>query len=171
MTTIAADLRSRTLLPSMSPGSSEAYLEVSKSLDSARNRVLQAASTLQSRSAATLARLASECFAEGWDGYAAKPITAATCDRVQAFIDALPSWMAPPDIVPETDGEIAVEWDFGPHQIFSVSIGEKGPVHFAGLFGLNKERHGAEPFQDSVPEDIFSYISQLLRAASPRRAA
>lgn len=170
MTTIAADSRARMMLPSSSPGSSEASERISDYFRQAKNQAHAAASTLQSRSAVLLARLAHECGVAGWDGYDAAPISVATCDRVQAFIDALPCWMPTPEIVPETDGEIAVEWDLSPNRIFSVSIGEQGPLHFAGLFGPNKERHGVEPFEDSVPEDIFSYISQLLHAPA-RRAA
>jgi hypothetical protein len=77
--------------------------------------------------------------------------------------------MPVPEIVPESDGEIAIEWELGPFEIFSISIGEQGPVHFAGIFGKNKERHGVEPFEGSIPEEILDYINKLLRI--PARGA
>jgi len=171
MTAITADFFRKGLLPSNSPGSSAAYDEVRTSLEEARARTLSVASALQSAAAATLARIEVECDSPGWDGYEARAITSNTCNRAFSFIAALPSWMEPPAIVPESDGQIAIEWEFGPSEIFSVSIGEQGPIYFAGIFGKNKERHGVEPFEGSIPEEILDYINKLLRIPATRPAA
>lgn len=170
MTALAADYRARTMLSSSSPGSSDAYKLLLSEFEQAKNRGLATASTLQSRAAAVLARIAFEYAEAGWDGYRSKPIRRAACERAQSFIDALPCWMPSPDIVPEADGEISIEWDLAPDRIFSISIGAEGPLHFAGIFGRNKERHGVEPFDEAVPEEIFNYINQILRTPA-RRAA
>jgi len=79
--------------------------------------------------------------------------------------------MPAPDIVPEADGEIAIEWDIEANRIFSVSIGANGPLHFAGLFGREKEVHGVESFNGEISEDILHYIDKLLSQAATRRAA
>lgn len=76
---------------------------------------------------------------------------------------SLPSWMPLPEIVPESDGEIAIEWDQSPTEIFSISIGEQSAIHFAGLFGKDKERHGVEPFEGIISEELLYYIEQFLR--------
>ncbi|HLF09904.1 MAG TPA: hypothetical protein VJA26_01725, partial [Gammaproteobacteria bacterium] len=105
------------------------------------------------------------------DGYQAKPITQATCGRVAAFLDNLPSWMSAPEIVPEADGEIAIEWYRAKDQTFSISVAENGPLHYAGLFGRDEEVHGVEPFADSVPIRLLAFISEFLNRPAARRCA
>jgi hypothetical protein len=126
---------------------------------------------LQSQAYATLERVFQESRDEGWDGYGAKAVSAATRNRARTFLDCLPLWMPVPDIVPEPDGELAIEWHHGADRTFSVSIGETGPLHFAGRFGRNKERHGVEAFDGEISEEILYYIKQLLGSSGGRQVA
>ena len=124
------------------------------------------ASGLQSRLTIELAQIAKECAEKGWDGYQAKPIDLETCNRVARFLSNLPTWMQVPDIVPESDGEIAIEWYRAACQTLSISIGPSGPVHYAGRFGHNQEVHGVEPFLDGVPSRLLVLISEFLSTAA-----
>lgn len=171
MTAITADFFRGGISPSISPGSSPASVSIESYFAETKTTALAAASTLQSRAAAVLARLQKECSIKGWDGYDAKPIALQTFARAEIFINALPSWMPSPEIVPESDGELAIEWELSPTEIFSISIGEQPPIHFAGLFGKDKERHGVEPFEGFISEEILYYINKLLRIPATRRAA
>jgi hypothetical protein len=83
-------------------------------------------------------------------------------------------WLPAPDIVPEPDGDLSIEWDFGPDKIFSISIGEMGKLHYAGLLGGGVERHGVEPYSGVVSTEVLGYIKRLVdgaTAANSRRAA
>jgi len=131
--------------------------------------VSSAASSVQSASFSTLARIAGECGEAGWDGYDAKPLSHSTCDRARAFLKVLPTFMVAPDIVPEADGEIAIEWHVAPRRTFSISIGESGPLHYAGLFGPDEEVHGVSPFTDSVSATFLRHIAEVVRDAGPSR--
>lgn len=166
MTTITANYFDKAALPSHSAlAGNDLYLEGTKRIAG------DAATSLQARAFADLARVARECAKECWDGYSAKPVTQATCDRARAFLNDLPLWMSAPDIVPEADGEIAIEWYVAQDQTFSISIGESGPLHFAGLFGHNEEVHGVAPFSGNVPGNILQFISDILRSSAAHRAA
>jgi hypothetical protein len=116
---------------------------------------------------AELARVAKACSQRGWDGYDAQPISPQTQRNARAFLEDLPMWLQAPDIVPEPDGEIAIEWDLGPGRIFSVSIGDTGKLHYAGLFEDGVERHGVEPFEGVVSTEVLGYAKRLLDAANP----
>jgi hypothetical protein len=116
---------------------------------------------------AELARVAKACSQRGWDGYDAQPISPQTQRNARAFLEDLPMWLQAPDIVPEPDGEIAIEWDLGPGRIFSVSIGDTGKLHYAGLFKDGVERHGVEPFEGVVSTEVLGYAKRLLDAANP----
>ena len=162
MTTITRDYFLRATSPSSSHSASAA--SYSGPVTSG------AASSVQSAAFSKLARISRECANDGWDGYQAKAISRATCDRVRSFLNVLPSFMIAPDIVPESDGDIAIEWYVGPRRTFSISVGPSGPVHYAGLFGRDEEIHGVAPFVDSVPNTFLEHISGVLRGVDARRA-
>ena len=131
----------------------------------------KAASPLQARAISALGKLAQECGKAGWDGLAAEAISIHTIVRAADFLCSLPQWMCAPDLVPEADGNLAIEWYFGPHRSFSVSINSEGPVHYAGLFGGEEEIHGVAPFVGQIPQSIVQLLARLVREASARRAA
>lgn len=125
-----------------------------------------AASAPQSAAIGALAHIATACGRPDWDGYGAKPIDDAAIARTLAFLNDLPTWLPAPEIVPEADGEVAVEWDFGPNRIFSISIGKSGAIHYAGLFGEGIERHGTEPYKNVVPSEILRLIIKLIETCN-----
>ena len=74
---------------------------------------------------------------ENWDGYGASPIDYLSVDYATSFICHLSSEIPSPEISVDNDGEIAIEWDYGPRKIFSVRIGRDGTLHYAGLVGYS----------------------------------
>jgi hypothetical protein len=146
-------------------------MRIRSELETVKQHARSAASALHSLAYATLEEVLADCSRPNWDGYGARPISAETAIRARYFLDDLPSSLPAPDIVPETDGELAIEWSLGPRRVFSVSIGEQGPLHFAGLFG-EEERHGVESFDRVVSAEIHGYLRKLFSrgaAASTRR--
>lgn len=173
MTTVTADYFRRLVLSThSSPASSAVNAMIRNVLSDAKSAASQAATSLPARAFADLLRVSRECSHEGWDGYGAKAITQATFIRAQAFLNDLPPWMPAPDIVPEADGDIAIEWYVAENQTFSVSVGGDGPLHYAGLFGHDDEVHGVKAFDGAaVPDEILQLICRLLRSPAASRAA
>jgi hypothetical protein len=105
-----------------------------------------------------------EAFAEGsvenWDSYGAKAVTQQTYEQARKFLESLPPTVPMPEISLEPDGEVAFDWFREPSRVFSVSIGEKGELTYAGVFGKNKT-HGVEIFQDDLPKVIMDNLSRL----------
>lgn len=164
MTAITADYFRSTALPSTSLSSNERTLAARPSIVSA------SASALQVRAAAELTKIAAETSIEGWDGYDARPIAPETLARAFRFLGGLPEWILAPDIVPEADGQIAIEWYLSPNLTYSVSIPPSGQLQFAGRFGEEK-LHGAAPHDSSIPESVLQMLGLFLRKAAARRAA
>jgi hypothetical protein len=145
-------------------------LRIRSELEDAKQHARTAASALHSLAYATLEEVLADCSHSNWDGYGAKPISAEAAARVRLFLDDLPSSLPAPDIVPESDGELAIEWNLGPRRVFSVSIGEQGPLHFAGLFG-EEERHGVESCDRVVSSEILGYLRKLFSRGVAASAA
>src|SRR6266571_2005543 len=57
----------------------------------------------------------------GWDGYNAEPTSECACIEAVKFIRKLPSTIPMPEVVAETDGDVAFEWYVGRHLLFVVS--------------------------------------------------
>jgi len=167
MSTLALALsRPAQLLGTGSPAHGVEFAQLKALLSAVQSDRRAAASAPQSVALAELARVAKACSQRGWDGYDAQPISRQTQLNARVFLEDLPMWLQAPDIVPEPDGEIAIEWDLGPGRIFSVSIGDTGKLHYAGLFQGGVERHGVEPFEGVVSTEILGYAKRLLDAAS-----
>ncbi len=107
-----------------------------------------------------LAGLKQECREPGWDGYRAKSVNAETLEQVVAFLRALPENVPVPDLVPEPDGEVSVEWQNGPRRVFSVSLGPHERLSYAGLLGANRW-HGVDLFFGTVPLEIIRGIARI----------
>ena len=137
------------------------YLRLTGLLNQAKSARDELGGTPQSAALVDLARLAREYKTEGWDGYAALPVDAMTIEHVRMFVESLPTWLPAPEVVPESDGEIALEWNREPNRVFSVSVGKTAMLHYAGLFGKGVERHGVEPFSGVVSQEILRYIQEV----------
>jgi len=102
---------------------------------------------------AALEALVAACQAaqvDGWDGADARRIEPSTYVYADQFLRLLPSIASLPDIAVDSDGEILFEWDQGPRQVFSVSVGRDGTLTYAGRFGHTKI-HGTEHFREALP--------------------
>jgi hypothetical protein len=99
---------------------------------------------------------------DGWDGYGATAVSPATYGNALAFLEALPTTTPVPDVVPELDGEIAFEWDYGPRRILSVSVGPNGVLSYAALYGHTSRMHGTEKLIDRLPTVIAMCLNRLI---------
>lgn len=102
-----------------------------------------------------------ECCEESWDGYGAVPISQATCSEAVRFLDALPSWIPAPEIVPEPDGYIGFEWRRGKYWTVVASVDGTNHIIYAGIFGTGDKSHGTELFDGSIPKALADQISRL----------
>ena len=108
----------------------------------------------------SLAKTTEECSVENWDGYGAKAIDSSSYVNAIYFSQLLPVDIPIPEIYVDPDGEVTFEWYTGPRQVFSVSMGSKNELIYAGLFGANKT-HGTEYLDDELPEMILDNIRRV----------
>lgn len=104
--------------------------------------------------------LCRECSIDGWDGYDSLPITGDACEEAKRFVKSLPANFPMPEIVPEPNGGIGLEWSKGNRLIFVASVSGKNEIIYAGLYGINKS-HGTEYFSDTLPLAIIENLKRL----------
>lgn len=117
---------------------------------------------LQEEVLQSLKEIFEECSKEGWDGYDAFPITEEAYIEAERLIKILPTpFFTPmPEITPEPNGDISLEWAKEKRQIFVVSVSGKNEITYAGLFGVNKT-YGTEYFGDSLPSKLIENLCRL----------
>ncbi|MHC4181726.1 MAG: hypothetical protein ACYSWS_02165 [Planctomycetota bacterium] len=104
-----------------------------------------------------------ECSEEGWDGYDALPITEEAYFAAIKLIKSLPVTAFPmPEVTPEPNGEIGLEWYREERQVFVASVSGRNEIVYAGLLGVNKS-HGTEYFGDSLPSVILENLKRLYK--------
>ncbi len=107
---------------------------------------------------------------EGWDGYGAKPMNPEAYLLARRFLESLPTTAPHPEISADPDGDVALDWSFGPRKALSVSINEKGRCVFACMRGYSTLR-GTEWFDDGIPGSIANALSQLARETAATNVA
>jgi len=124
--------------------------------------------TLGAAKRATTVEALEDAFADaqryGWDGYGAAVADAGAFLYALQFLANLSTTTPMPDIAVDADGDIAVEWDFGPRRVFSVRIGRDGTLNYAGLVG-HSSFHGTELLLEGIPSTISAGIDRVSRAA------
>ena len=104
-----------------------------------------------------------DAYNDNWDGYDASPADISSLDYAISFIYRLSSQIPSPEISIDNDGEVAIEWDYGPRRIISIRIGRDGTLHYAGLVGYSSF-HGVEQYHENIPEPIFTGILRVVEA-------
>lgn len=110
-----------------------------------------------------LQEIYAESSSSNWDGYGAEAVTAGAVDEVFALLNSLPRSLPRPELTPEPDGSMALEWENGPNRLISLSVNGKGVIVYAGLIGKGSKAHGMEVFNDSLPENLVAYINRIFR--------
>ena len=95
-----------------------------------------------------------------WDGYGAKAIDEQSYQNAIRFILSLSPDIPAPEIGVEPDGEVVFEWYGGKRKVFSISMGSRNELTYAGLYGISKT-YGVEHFYESIPNTILDNISRV----------
>ena len=99
-----------------------------------------------------------------WDGYKARPADPGAFVYALQFLAYLATTTPLPEIAVDADGEVAIEWDFGPRRVFSVRIGRDGTLNYAGLVG-HASFHGTELFRENIPSPVSTGIERVVGTA------
>jgi hypothetical protein len=102
----------------------------------------------------------------GWDGYNALPADPGAYSYALEFLDYLPTTIPLPEIAVDTDGDIAIEWDFSPRRVLSVRVSRDGTLNYAGLVG-HASFHGTELLREGIPSAIWTGIERVIGAHRP----
>lgn len=92
----------------------------------------------KSQALAKLMVIANDCVLADWDGNEANPVNEVAVKNAEAFVRALPDDMPMPELAPEPDGSISLDWITSRYRQFSLSVGSDNRLACAWLDGADK---------------------------------
>jgi hypothetical protein len=108
-----------------------------------------------------LAALAGECAEDGWDGADAVAIDPVAVRSVERFVRVLPEDMPLPELAPDPDGSISLDWLCGRNRLLSLSIGATERLAYAWLDGADKGHAVARFDGQSIPSFVLDAIESI----------
>jgi hypothetical protein len=105
--------------------------------------------------------LSAECVRSGWDATEAEPVCKSAASRAADFIRALPEGFPLPEIAPEPDGSISLDWIRSRSRVFSLSVGMSNRLPYAWINDRDSGHAVAAFDGKNIPPDIL----ERLRAA------
>ena len=133
-------------------------------------RTLERSQALFGRKAAVIGQiwgLVNECAEQGWDGEDAEPLASAAASTAQQFVKTLPIHVPLPEITPDPDGSISLEWIVSRNRLFSLSVGTSNRLAFAWVDGSDRG-HGVVRYDgETIPARILQGIDDTMKHANP----
>ncbi len=108
---------------------------------------------------------AGECSAEGWDEDGAVPLSVRAVERAVSFLRAMPQDVPIPEIAPEPDGSVSLDWVANRKRVFSLSIGETDRLAYAWIDGTDKGHAVARFDGFEIPHRIVEGIRDIMDEA------
>ncbi len=102
--------------------------------------------------------LTKECSDDDWDGYGAMALDPLAARNAEELIRALPDNLPMPDISPEPDGSISLDWNRSRNQIVSVSVGSSNRFALAWLDGTERGQAVVNFDGSTIPHRLLSAI-------------
>ncbi len=108
-----------------------------------------------------LEELMNECAQPGWDGENAAPLSGVAAIFAAQLIRVLPDDVRPPELAPETDGAISLDWIRSKNRLVSLSVGAGPRLPYAWLDGGEKG-HGVALFDgERFPPRVLEVIRAI----------
>lgn len=106
--------------------------------------------------------LANECSDSGWDGDNAAAIHPRAVLIAEAFVRAIPDCIALPEVAPEPDGCLSLDWIQSRNRFFTLSVGVSNRLAYAWLDGADKGNGVARFDGEGIPTRVLEGICGIM---------
>lgn len=110
----------------------------------------------------TLLMLPAEYLEANWNGEEAAPIPETAIQEARRFLHKLPATFPLPEVVPEPDGYLGLEWYANKWLLYVVSFNGKGMLSCSGLNGPDRT-YGTRYMDEGIPAEILRNIAKVIR--------
>ena len=97
------------------------------------------------------------------------PVSPDAVLEAQYFLRQLPLGAKMPDVLPEPDGDIGLEWVDDHARTLVIGFSGTSEITFAALLGGGEKKHGTARFVGSIPPSIRTLVQSFPRRTSKTR--
>jgi hypothetical protein len=101
----------------------------------------------------------------GWDGENARPVSRHAVETAQTLVRCLPEGIPMPEIAPEPDGSLSLDWIYSRTRFVSVSAGTNDRLPYAWIDGTDRGHAVARFDGQWFPPRILDAIRQTMLAS------
>lgn len=101
-----------------------------------------------------------EASSDEWDGPGSVAVERETLLIAKQFVESLPSRYRTPEITPEPDGYINLEWFKTKRRLLTVSVSPDGRLHWAALIG-DEDPRGSCFFSGKAPKTLLHILERV----------
>jgi len=109
-----------------------------------------------------LKALANECMQQGWDGDEACALDPLAVFIAETFVRALPDGIPLPELAPEPDGSISLDWIQSQRSLFTLSVSSSNRLACAWIDGADKGHAVAGFDGEHIPRLILQGITGIM---------
>jgi hypothetical protein len=104
---------------------------------------------------ANIKHIENDCCKPNWNGNDEKPVTSDVIDNVKKFLRLLPPGFWRPEVCPNPDGDVSMDWLNDKDHMLSISIGAGNKLAYAwlvfdGAKDAKKDSEGKETARNGV---------------------
>ena len=110
---------------------------------------------------AMICDIEAECRVSDWDGDGALPVSTFSALQAKEFVRNLPEHMPMPEVAPEPDGSLSLDWTTSKSRRFSVSIGNSDRLAYAWTDGSDRGHAVARFDSETIPLRILEGILSI----------
>jgi len=109
----------------------------------------------------SLEQYKADCSLPNWGGDDETAVDPLAVENAAKFLKLLPAKFHRPDVVPEADGAIALEWRFGAFRSLIVSFTNSPQIEYSLLTGRLSADFGRRQFFGLVPLEIVRNLNRI----------
>ena len=108
-----------------------------------------------------ICEIEAECGVSDWDGYGASPVSYLSALKAKEFVRCLPANLPMPEVAPEPDGSLSLDWMTSKSRRFSVSVGNTDRLAYAWIDGSDQGHAVARFDVETIPSRILEGIVSI----------
>lgn len=103
------------------------------------------------------------CSERNWGGEDEAPLAPTTIRYAEKFLELLPSRFQSPDVIPEPNGALSLEWWYSQFRSVIVAFHAEPKIEFSVLMSAENGNFGHCRFDGLIPLDVFRQLNAVSR--------
>lgn len=102
-----------------------------------------------------------DCIRPDWDGYGAKALSIGDFLDMKSFLRGKPSNISYPDLIPEPNGTMSLEWSQSARDYIIISFDGSGKFEWVARKDNRKKKGAPTPIHDTIEGELKDLLESI----------